>query len=154
MIMDVQILGSPEKGTDHAERAILEYGITSPVIVISGVWQLEDLKKKHSDIFFDYISKNDLNDRLPESIARACSMGPRTAHVKRMLILFAKKFDILKKEFPLELLDTMSRPLFESSGGKTIEDLINMIWVGARRYLDSMGKTAFIVMREISGRQA
>ena len=71
-----------------------------------------------------------------------------------MLTSFAKKLGILKKEFPLELLDATSKPLFESSNGKTVEDLINMIWVGARRYLDSMGKTVFIVMREISGRPA
>ena len=152
MVMDVQISGSPETGTDHAERAILEYGITSPVIVISGAWRLEDVKKRHPDIFFDYISKDDLSDRLPESIDRACSIDPRTAHVKRMLTSFAKKLGILKKEFPLELLDAMSKPLFESSNGKTVEDLINMIWGGTRYYLNNMGKTVFIVMRGITGK--
>ena len=155
MVMDVQILGSPETGTDHAERAIWEYGITSPVIVISGVWRLEDIKRRHPGIFFDYISKDDLNDLLPESIDRACSIGPRTAHVKRMLASFANKFGILKKEFPPELLDTMGfEQLFKSSNGKTIEDLINMIWGGTKQQLSNVGRAAFFVMREMSGRSA
>ena len=152
MVMDVQITGSPETGTDQAERAILEYGITSPIIVISGVWPLEEVEEKYRNIFFDYISKDNLND-LPESIDRACSMGPRTDHVKRMLTSFAKKLGMLKNEFPLESLDTIGfRQLFESSNGKTIEDFINMIWVGTRRYLDSMGRTVLIAMRDIPKR--
>ena len=118
IVVDVQITGSPKLGTGHAEQAILEYQITSPVIVISGVWRLEDVKAKHPDIFFDFISKDHLNDSLPESIIGACSMVPRTAHVKKMLTSFAKERGILRKEFPPKLLDAMKGQLFEARSGE------------------------------------
>ena len=153
MVMDVQIPGSPKTGTDHAEQAIWEYWITSPIIVISVGWRLEAIKRKHPGIFFDFIPKDDLRSRLPESINRAYSIDTRSDHVKRMLTSFARKFGILKKEFPIELLDTGHvRQLFKSSNGKTIEDLINMIWGGTKNDLNNVARAVFSVMREIFGR--
>ena len=151
IVVDVQIDGSPKAGTDHAEEAIWEYGITSPVIVISGVMRLEDVKKKHPGIFFDYISKDDLND-LPESINKACSMKPRGAHIKRMLTSYARKFGVLKKEFSPELLDPANKQLFQDSNGKTVGDLISMLCGGTKHQLNVMGRTIFDVMRAIRER--
>ena len=119
IVADEQIKGYPKTGTDYAERAILEYGITAPVIVITGVWLLRELKSKSPGMFFDYISKENLHDRLPEAIDRACQIDARTDHVERMTKAFAKKFGILEKEFPPDLLRcTELKRLFESGGGK------------------------------------
>lgn len=153
IVIDVQIGGSPDTGTDHAEKTIWEHRITSPVIVISAM-RLEDIEKKHRDIFFDYIPKDSLNDRLPESIARACSMEPRGDHIKRMLASYARKFGILKKEFSPKLLDPINKQLFQSRNGKTIGDLISMFWGGTKQQLNSMGQTVFDVMREMYERRA
>ena len=153
IVVDVQILGSAETGTDHAEHAIWEYMITSPVIVISGVWRPEILKKRHRGIFFDYIPKDDFNVRLPKAIEKACSMDHRREHVKTMLIAFAKKFKLLKKEFPLDwLVVGQFRQLLESRNGKTVRDLINTMWGGTKKQINDAGRTVFIVMHKLSER--
>lgn len=153
--MDVDIAGSETTGTDRAEQAILEYKITSPIIVVSGVWALDEVKKRHPGIFFDYIHKDNLNDCLPESINRACSIAPRTNHVRTMLTSFAQKFGILKKGFTLELLPGREfRQMYESVHGETIGDLIGLIEPLSRKYLDRIGKAILTVIDDISGKSA
>lgn len=150
IVMDVQIAEYPETGTDHAERAILEYGITSPVIVISGVWLLKDLEKRHPDIFFGYVSKDNLHDSLPDLIDRACRIDSRTDHVKKMATAFAKKFEVLMKEFPLDLLQgAVLKPLCESAGGKTISDLISLIGGATKQQIHQAGKSVLMIIDEM-----
>ena len=149
IVVDVQILGSPETGTERAAKDILQYCITSPIIVISGVVTAEIVQRGHPGIFFDFIPKRDVAEHLSESIDKACLMNARTAHVKKMLATLAKKFGMLKKEFPVEQLqDNMLLQMFESIHGKTMEDFIGMIKEGSKQYLDRVGKAVLMTIRD------
>lgn len=150
IVVDEQIAGHPKTGTDYAEQAILKYGITSPVIVISGVWLLKDMESKHPGMFFGYVSKDHLRDKLPGMIDRACQMDARTDHVRQMTTAFAKKFGMLKKEFPLDLLRcTALKQLFESAGGKTVADLIGLIGEATVQHLDRIGKSILMAIDRV-----
>lgn len=155
IIVDEQIAGYTKTGTDYAEQAILKYGITSPIIVISGVWLLRDLKSKNPGMFFGYVSKDHLRDELPGMIDRACQIDARTDHVKQMTTAFAKKFGILKKRFPPDLLRcTTLKRLFESAGGSTVADLIGLIGKTASQHLDRVGKSVLMVMDRVRTQSA
>lgn len=149
IIVDVQLIGYGITGVEHAEKSILEYGVTTPIIIISGVVNLEKYRKKHDKIFFDYISKDDFNKPLLESIDRACQNTIRSQHVKDVLILFCKKFKILNNKVPLSLLEGHNDALqsFKSNNGKTLGDLINSIVYGVKHKLDKMGKIVFEIIR-------
>lgn len=147
IVVDEQIAGHPKTGTDHAERAILEHKITSPIIVISGVWLLKELAAKNPGMFFGYVSKDNLHDSLPEMIDKACRIDARTDYIKNMTAAFAKKLGILMKEFPLDLLqDTALKRLFESANGRTVADLIGLIEETTRRQLDRIGRNVLVVI--------
>ncbi len=156
IIVDEQIKGYPKTGTDHAEIAILKYGITSPIIVITGAWLLKDLQKLHpAGMFFGYVSKDHLRDKLPGMIDEACRTYARLEHVKKMTTAFAKKFGVLGKEFPLDLLQcTALRRLFESVGGRTVADLISLIGETTIQRLDRIGKSILIVIDKVGTRPA
>ena len=68
IVVDVQILGSTMNGPDMAARAILEYGITAPVIVVSGIIRLDEIRQKYGDVFFDYVHKDDCGQQLPSVV--------------------------------------------------------------------------------------
>ncbi len=150
IVMDVKILGTQTTGTHHAEQAILEYGITSPIIVISGVSSHDEMEREHPGIFFDYVHKDDLGSRLPESVDRACTIGARTDHVRRMTTAFARKFRILRVGFSTDLLQgKVLKQLFESAGGTTVADLIGLIEGATKQQIDYMGKNVLMVIDAI-----
>ena len=149
IVVDVQIHGSPETGTERATKDILQYGITSPIIVISGVVNVQSIQKEYPGIFFGFISKDDVAEHLSELIDKACSINARTTHVKRMLTAFAKKYGMLKKKFPVEQLqDTMLLQLFKSANGETMDDFISMTKGESRSYLDRVGKIVLTTIRD------
>ena len=141
VIVDVQILGDRLNGPERAEQSILKYGITSPIIVISGAVNLKGIEKKYGKIFFAYVDKNNYNEHLPSLIESACTEQGRLKYICEMLTEFGKKFNILDSVFPKNMItDTVAYSLFENDGGKTIEDLIRIILVGTKNHLSKMGQ--------------
>ncbi|MCY4491030.1 MAG: response regulator, partial [Thaumarchaeota archaeon] len=119
IIVDVQILGDSLDGPERAEQSILDFGIVTPIIIISGVVNLEDVKKKYGDIFFEYIHKDNYNKDLPHLVENACNVENRYYHMINMLTELAKKFKVLNHTFPKDMiLDNVVLQLFESGGGK------------------------------------
>src|SRR6185437_4629109 len=51
IVVDVQIFGSMETGIQLAEKAILDYKIISPIIIISGNANLPEEERKYGNIF-------------------------------------------------------------------------------------------------------
>ena len=151
IIVDVQLIGTDVTGVDHAERSILDYGVTSPIIIMSGVVNLEEFQQKYGKMFFDYISKDEFNKSLLESLDKACEHSMRLQHVKDVLLLFCKKFGILDTEFPISLLKEYGNDdvlqSFKSNNGKTLRDLIDSILYGVKHKLDKMGKIIFAIIQ-------
>lgn len=149
IIVDVQLIGQDITGVEHAEKSILQYGVTSPIIITSGNVNLNGYRKKYGKMFFDYISKDDINEPLLKSLENACQSTARLQHVKNVLVLFCKKFKILDKKVPLRLLEDYDEALqsFKSSNGETMEDLINSILYGLKHKMDRMAKIIFEIIR-------
>ena len=149
IIVDVQLIGQDITGVEHAEKSILQYGVTSPIIITSGNVNLKDYRKKYGKMFFDYISKDDIHESLLESLEKACQSTARLQHVKNVLTLFCKKFKILNNKVPLQLLEDYDDALqsFKSSNGETIDDLINSILYGLKYKMDKMAKIIFEIIR-------
>ena len=149
IIVDVQLIGSDINGVEHAEQSILEYGVTSPVIITSGNVNLEEYRKEYGKMFFDYISKDDIYEPLLESLEKACQHEARLRHVKNVLVLFCKKFKILNNKVPLQFLESHEDALqsFKSNDGETIGDLIDSILYGVKNKMDRMAKIIFDIIR-------
>lgn len=148
IIVDVEILGDKLNGPERAEKSILEYNITSPIIIISGVVNLNDIKRRHGKIFFAYVHKDNYNKELPSLVESACTVQERSKYISGMLIEFAKKFNILDREFPKNMInDNVASALFDNNGGKTINDLISTIIVGTKNELSKMGKIILEIIK-------
>ena len=148
IIVDVDILGDNLNGPERAEQSILEYGMTSPIIVISGVVNLKDIEKKHGNVFFAYVHKDNYNEQLPTLIESACTEQGRCKYIHGMLIEFGKRFSILDNEFPKYMItDKVASALFDSNSGRTINDLISTILVGTKNELSKMGKIILEIIR-------
>lgn len=149
IIVDVQLIGQDITGVEYAEESILQYGVTSPIIITSGNVNLKGYREKYGKMFFDYISKDDINEPLLESLEKACQNTARLQHVKNVLILFCQKFQILDNIVPLQLLEDYGDALqyFRSSNGRTMKDLINSILHGSKHKMDKMAKIIFYIIR-------
>ena len=126
IIVDVEIIGSEDDGVTIAEKSIREFGITSPMIIITGIANLKDIQKEYKKIFFGYISKDDFNEILVDTVNDAISQSGKNNHMWNMISGIARKNKILKKDcgdytrsdYP-EVSTYMSNP-----NGKTIEQVI------------------------------
>ena len=126
IVVDVQILGAPESGTERARKDIVNYRIVAPIIVVSGAYNVKNIQKKYPNVFFDFIDKSDVPTHLSNSIDKACQINHRVIHTKKMLFALAK--NMLKEKFSSdELSDIKSQQMFGSANEITVKDLINKI---------------------------
>lgn len=147
IIIDVQILGDDLYGPDRAKLSILKYLVTAPIIVISGVVNLKIIQKKHGNIFFKYIHKDNCIKELPPLVESACLIEDRKKHIQRMTTEFAKKYGILDYEFPDDwIISKHIRETFANGNKKTIRRLISMTYGGTKIQLNEIGKTILIVI--------
>lgn len=127
IIVDIQITGLAENGAHLAEKAILEYGVTSPIIVISGNVNLDLIKKKYGKIFFGYISKTDYVTTLPTMVNKAYDAVNDGSHLYDMANKLAKKYrvfdDTIIPEFVRKYNDVSH--LIKIHKGMTVDELIN-----------------------------
>ena len=148
IIVDVQIMGYELNGPERAEQSILEYDITSPIIVISGVANLKDIEKKHGKVFFAYVHKDNYNDQLPPLIESACKEQGRYNYIHGMLMELGKRFKVLDSEFPKDMItDKAAFTMFDDTDGRTIVDLISTILYGTKNNLSKMGKIILEVIK-------
>lgn len=146
IVVDVQILGSDINGLEIAERSILEYEITTPVIVISVVPNLKEIEKKHGRVFFGYVRKTNYNHELPTLVNQACKPLGRSIYLHGMLTEFAKRFGVLHDILPDDMAGYDFSWVTKNVKGKTINDLIEIAGAGPKRELSNMAR---IVLRII-----
>ena len=140
-------LGDQLDGPERAEKSILDFGITSPIIIITGVADLAGVEKKHGKIFFAYVHKSDYNKQLLPLVEKACTNDGRFTYIKDMLTEFAKRFKILHYEIPEGIIENeIASKLFYDNDGKTIKDLILIILAGSKPYLSKMGQVILHVI--------
>lgn len=127
IIVDVQIMGSVQNGAHLAEKAILEYGITSPIIIISGNVNLDVINAKYGKVFFDYISKDEYATKLPKAVERACDAINNGTHLNSMLPKLAKKYRVGDDEIIPEFIRKYKNtsPVLGIKKGMTVNELIN-----------------------------
>lgn len=126
IIVDVEILGSDLDGVELAEKAIREFGVTAPIIIITGIADLEGIEKDYKKIFFRYISKNNFNEPLIEATHEALSPTGKYNHMWNMITGIARKHKILNKicgDYPKSEYPEVSKYM-ENPNGKTIQQVI------------------------------
>ena len=70
---DVQILGGGMDGPGRAKCSIQAHDIISLIIIISGVIRPEYVKRKHGDVSYGYLCKDNCGEELPRVLKAACS---------------------------------------------------------------------------------
>lgn len=142
IIIDVKILGESLNWPERAKQSILEYLITSPIIVVSEVFKPDALKIKYGEIFFGYIGKEDgIEDELMPMIESACTNEGKNNHIKKMTTEFAKEYKILEYEFPRDWISNrVILELINTDNKKTIKDLISTTFGNQNEQLTTMGK--------------
>ena len=152
IVVDVQILGYDESGAEIAEKSIYKFGITAPIIIISGIVNLADLKKTYGDIFYAYVSKDNFSEILPAIVQQATTESERRKHFHKMLIATAKKNGCLKKPSDDKVVSYYAS-MCQSIGkgnGRTIEEIINGINSYPIQEINKIGKAMFgIISNEI-----
>jgi len=135
IIVDVQIMGSPQNGAHLAEKAILDYGITSPIIIISGNVNLDLIRNKYGKIFLDFVSKTDYVKKIPLSVKKAYTAVNDGSHLQDMLNKLAKKYRVYDDEIILEFVRKYSDmgPLLKIHQGVTIGELINSEYIYSKK---------------------
>ena len=156
IVVDVQILGQKKSGLDFAKEAILKHGITTPVIIISGIAPLEDIKEKYNQFFFDFIPHENYSARLLSTINRACDEQIRHEHVVRMLTVFTEQRDLL--DYKLSSTDieevtdehkfTEVKQIFGSMEGQTLHEIIKNQIPRKIDYQNHVGKLLFHIIRK------
>lgn len=128
ILVDVQI-GTAKTGAQLSEEAILNYNITSPIILISGVVDLHDVKKKYGNIFYDYICKEESDEKLLKSTLKAYEGITEGNHLKKMLSTLAKRHHVYDDEIIPEFVKTYNgtNDLLKNIEGKTIGHLIRRL---------------------------
>jgi len=148
IIVDVEIFGDKLNGPERAEQSILEHGITSPIIVISGVVSLDGIEKKYGKAFFAYVHKDNYNEQLPSLVDSACTNDRRNKHISEMLLEFGKRFKILDDEFPKNMIiDSTALDVFNRSRGRTIKDLICLVVFGTKNHASKIGKMILEIIK-------
>ena len=149
VVVDVQILGSEKSGTDLAEQAILDFGIVSPMIIISGVVNLDKIKEKYGNIFSNYISKTYLNRDLLPAIDTAVQNHYRSDNVKKMLIELAKKNKVSEINITKEEIEQFGNPIPYTGDfkGGTVREFIDSFsaW-GDKHLTQKFGKVVLAIM--------
>ena len=147
IVVDVRILGNDDNGPEMAEKSILEYEVTTPVIVIS-VADLRGIERKHGRVFFGYVRKANYNAELPALVDQACKPLGRSTYLRNMLTEFARRFGVLRDTFPDSMVDYDSaRRVITNSDCQTIKDLIAMIGGGPKHELSNMAIAVLRVIR-------
>lgn len=146
IVVDVQILGSATSGLEMAENSILEYEITAPVIVVSVLPNLDEIERRHGNVFFGYVRKTNYNEELPPLVDRACKPLGRATYLHGMLTEFAKRFGVLRDTFPDNMVDYGLAHL-AGANCETIKDLIGMVSGGTKHELSKMAMAIMQVIR-------
>lgn len=152
LVVDVQILGHTLQGPDIAARSILEFGITAPVIIVSGIIRLDTVRQKYGDVFFDYVHKDDCGDRLLPVVSSACSRDGLERHLRGMLTRIASDLDVIDKQFSSGHLGTPAAEMAQNASLSTVDDLIDALISGDKRNMDRMGKEVLNVIHSMSAR--
>lgn len=128
VLVDVQI-GAAKTGAQLAEEAILNFNITAPIILISGVVNLQEVKKKYKNIFFDYICKEEPEERLLNVALKAYEDRTEGVHLKKMLNILAKRHHVYEDKIIPEFVRTYnnSNKILKNIEGKTIGNLIKRL---------------------------
>lgn len=152
IVVDVQILGHTLQGPHMAARSILEFGITAPVIIVSGIIRLDTVRQKYGDVFFDYVHKDDCGDRLLPVVSSACSRDGLERHLRAMLARIASDLDVIDKRFPSGHLGTPAADIAQSASLSTVGDLIDALISGDKHNMDMMGKEVLHIIHATSTR--
>ena len=149
IIIDVK-LDMSKNGAQLGKCIILDHGIMSPIIIVSGNVNLEQFKNEYGDIFFQYIHKNDLDKLLSDAVDKSYKHDERKSHIKKMLLTLCKQFDLLEKNVLVEeIANEELKQIFIMNNGLTFNDLIGMVY-GTGNKLDLCGKAIIDIISKHS----
>jgi len=143
IIVDAQILGTVKMGFEIAEDAILTLGIKTPIIVITGKVDIENIKKTKGNIFFSYQSKSDpdFSEKLLTDIDRAYAITKTRDHVCNMLEEIAKDNNIFYEDLSSGRIEVWKSELeifgkILTSDKITFKELLKLVKDSSVEYTD------------------
>ncbi len=152
LVVDVDILGDKMTGPERAMKSILEFGVTAPAVIISGVVDLDEVKKKYGDLFYGYVHKDRCPEDLPGMLKDACTPESRLAYIRRMTAEMARQRGVLDYEFPPDWIeDDVIRGTCSGRDRLTIGGFIDSAFGGTNAQLSRMGQSILGVISRASG---